>query len=1122
MSAAIDPVTLSRMLGQEHRPTEQQAAVIGAPPGPMLVVAGAGAGKTETMAARVVWLVANGHVRPEEVLGLTFTRKAARELGQRIRRRLGQLAASRDFRAAADPAVLDALAAIAPEVSTYDAYAGELVRAHGLLLPAEPAAEILDEATRWAMAREVVRDRAGLDSRRGVDALTAALLALADDIDGHLADPAEVRAQTGAFLHLVAQTPPSARQKADPHSKLVAVLAAQRDRLELLPLVEELHRRIDAAGARTFGRQMALAARLAREVPEVREVERRRHRVVMLDEYQDTSHAQRVLLRSLHAGSAVTAVGDPMQAIYGWRGATATNLAGFPEDFRAPGAPPAPTLQLTTSWRNPPEVLAAANLVADRAFAGRRRTVDPLTARPGAPAGRLDLALHADVDAELAWVAARMAEEAAAARAAGRPLSAAVLVRRNADCAAVAGALAAAGVAAEIRGVGGLLELPEVVELVCHLRVLADPADDEAMLRLLAGPRWRLGAKDITALARRARQLAGYAAPRDRGGDAGADAAAGEDPLARLGADLDALVAEAGAPATGLGHAVADPALGDGLYSAAGAARIAELGERLGRLRRWSLRKPLPDLLADVEEEFGLRVEVAAAGGAGPVHLDRLADVAADYARRAGADLAGFLGHLERAAAHDRGLEPGRVRVTGDRVEILTVHKAKGLEWEVVAVPHVCATVYDRVRLESWLTRPEKLLPELTGDAAGEDAGGEDGPGLLDGTPVLDAAGAADQGQLVKAIEGHKADLRAVLAAESERLFYVALTRAGRRLLVSGCQRLGRGRKTPDGPSAQLLALARAFPEAVGPWAGEPGPDPLPLPDAAGLPWPPEPAAAAGDPARRPREAAELVRAALADPAAAPAPIDRDITRVWADEVTLLLDERARAAAEVVEVPLPARLSTSEVQAMLADPGAFARRRARPVPYRPNRFARRGTAFHAWLEHRLGAPAMIDEEELAALAGVPVAADAPLAELKETFLAGEWADRVPEYVEVPFDIGIGGRRVVGRIDAVFRIGGRWAVVDWKTGRRPTGEAARLAALQLAVYRLAWADRRRAAGERIDPGDVRAMFHYVAEGVTVEPDRLPDRIELATSLRAPRPGAAGGADGAGPEERVDGG
>src|SRR5699024_12627540 len=169
-----------------------------------------------------------------------------------------------------------------------------------------------------------------------------------------------------------------------------------------------------------------------------------------------------------------------------------------------------------------------------------------------------------------------------------------------------------------------------------------------------------------------------------------------------------------------------------------------------------------------------------------------------------------------------------------------------------------------------------------------------------------------------------------------------------------------------------------------------------------------------------------------------------------------------------------------------------------------------------WLENRFGTATLLDDDDLFDIAnadaiaagatgepgGAPERGDAAVGKLKEGFLGSEWADRTPVFVEEPFDIGVGGRRIVGRIDAVFRIDGRWMVVDWKTGRRPVGEKARQAALQLAVYRIAWADRRQAAGEDVDPGDVRAACHYIAEGVTVEPSGrdLPDRLELDEAMR----------------------
>lgn len=154
----MSPAVLSKYLGQQFPPTQQQADVIGADPGPLLVVAGAGAGKTETMAARVVWLVANGYARPEEVLGLTFTRKAAQELGKRIRDRLSVLAGNDALVRRLDPSgkLGQSLEVIAPTVSTYDAYAGDLIREYGLLVPVEPDARLITEAELHAITLSLI------------------------------------------------------------------------------------------------------------------------------------------------------------------------------------------------------------------------------------------------------------------------------------------------------------------------------------------------------------------------------------------------------------------------------------------------------------------------------------------------------------------------------------------------------------------------------------------------------------------------------------------------------------------------------------------------------------------------------------------------------------------------------------------------------------------------------------------------------------------------------------------------------------------------------------------------------------------------------------------------------
>jgi DNA helicase-2/ATP-dependent DNA helicase PcrA len=219
-----------------------------------------------------------------------------------------------------------------------------------------------------------------------------------------------------------------------------------------------------------------------------------------------------------------------------------------------------------------------------------------------------------------------------------------------------------------------------------------------------------------------------------------------------------------------------------------------------------------------------------------------------------------------------------------------------------------------------------------------------------------------------------------------------------------------------------------------------------------------------------------------------------DEARRWRQEAALLLAERERLAQREgpVHVTLPAHLSVSQLVALRRDPQALARSLRRPMPSRPDPYARRGTAFHAWLEQRFGADRLLDVDELPGAADADAAPDDALAELQERFLASEWADRTPIEVEVPFATVIAGVVVRGRMDAVFaEPGDRYEVVDWKTGARPTGADAEAAAVQLAAYRLAWATLAGVPVER-----VKAAFHYVREGETVRPADLLDADALA--------------------------
>ncbi len=1094
------PAELACALGL-FPPTAEQAAVIAAPPGPLVVIAGAGAGKTETMAARVVWLIANGYAEPGQVLGLTFTRKAAGQLLRRVRSRLARLAGTGSPvsgwcpQGTGNPPAPEPVGT--PVVSTYHAFAGSLLRDYGLLLPVEPATRLLSETELWQLAYDVVSGYRGeLRTDKTPAAVTSMVLRLWGQLAEHLVDTRQLSDTHVELERLVHALPPGPYQRdRGPGQWLLRLLATQTERAELVPLLDALNERMRAAKVMDFGVQMASAARLAANFPQVGRDLRRRYRVVLLDEYQDTGHAQRVALSALFGGGiddglALTAVGDPIQSIYGWRGASATNLPRFSTDFPRSDGTPAPVLELRTSWRNPPRALHVANAISAEA---RRRSVavHALRPRPDAPPGTVRCALLPDVQAEREWIAAQFDVQYQRARADGvSPPTAAVLVRRNADAAPIADALRARGIPVEVVGLAGLLSISEVADVVAMLRLVADPTAGAAVMRVLTGPRWRLGARDIAALWHRALALGG--------GRGAGDASSPESIAMAAGPDTDTAC---------LADALADPGPASS-YSAAGYQRITTLVAELSALRG-RLGHSLPDLVAEVRRVLGVDCEVRAAAGAdagwaGTEHLDAFADVVAGYAERTDAatsatdvsattSVAGLLAFLDVAESVENGLAPAPSAVARDRVQVLTVHSAKGLEWQVVAVAHLSGGIFpSTASRSSWLTDAAELPPLLRGDRASA--------GAL-GVPVLDTSDVTNRKQLSDKIFEHRRQLEQRRVDEECRLLYVAITRAEDTLLVSGHHWGSTGIK-PRGPSDFLCELKDVIDRSAA--AGDPcgvveqwAPAPAdgernPLRDnVVEATWPTDPLAARrGDVERG---AALVAQAMSADSTEASVDIEG-----WAADVDALLAERARLGAPPART-LPSQLSVSGLVDLARDPAGAAQRLMHRLPTRPDPHTVLGNAFHAWVQQFYGAEWLFDLGDLPGAADSDVGDTQQLAELQAAFVESPWAARTPVAVEVPFEMPIGDTVVRGRIDAVFADSdGGATVVDWKTSEPPRGpEAMRQAAVQLAVYRLAWA-----ALSGVPESSVRTAFYYVRARATVAPGELPGPVELAGLLADP--------------------
>jgi DNA helicase II / ATP-dependent DNA helicase PcrA len=1075
--------------------TAQQQAAVGAPLEPGLILAGAGSGKTEVMAARVVHLVATGRARPDEVLGLTFTTKATASLAARVR---GGLERLRTASGAAAGGVLDG----EPVILTYNGYGARLVADHGLRIGVEPAARLAPEGLRWQLALSVVRRWAGpLDLELTPASVAERVRQLADELASHLATADDVRSAHERMVALVAGPPKPGRDASD-------ALEKGAGRLQLLALVEAFEHAKREALLMDYGDQISLAAELALQ-PVVAAAERTAHRIVFLDEYQDTGVGQRKLLERLYAGGhPVTAVGDPAQSIYGFRGASVGNILRFPQHFPQASGTPAKIYPLTVNFRSGGAILDVANRVVSGLAqrSGRPAAlVEPPVLVPregretsGPDGGQVRVRLLADAEAEAEWVADRIRaacverHEVHAAGCAEPECEgwheAAVLCRRRSQFGLLRQALERAGVPVEVVGLGGLLDAPEVADIVAVLRVLHDATANADVLRLLTGPRWRIGLRDLDAMGRRASALL-------RGGEEPSGGPDGDGSRLRLGGDE----AEVGALADVLEQLDAPELITMAPLSAEADRRLRLLRSELTALRG-RVDQPLPDLIADIERTTGLDIELEAT----PARLRRgrranvlaFLDVAADFVGLDGqTDLGAFLASLEAAEKAEDGYDIG-VPSAADAVKLMTVHAAKGLEWDVVSVPGLSKGVFPSSRGTSpWPWRAEALPGELRGDR--------------DDLPVWDDPSPAG-------CKRFRAEYKVVAAGEERRLAYVAVTRAREVLLCSGFWWSATARNVLAPLSAFFVEIDDACAAGAGvvePRAADPAPgatNPLLAQErVADIAWPPAPVVTADV-----RWAAAAVRERLEQgeplPVAEVATLEEE-ERIagWRRDGELLRREQ-RGAGERRDVAVPQTLSVSDLVDVARDPQAYAARLSRPMPAPPTPAARRGTTFHAWLEQRSGGRALLGPEDLPGAGDEAVAvADDELRELQEAFLASSWATREPVAVEVGFELTIDLADepvlVRGRIDAVYRRDdGGYDVIDYKTGSRPAAAMAGGSAIQLACYRAAWAD---IAG--VEPEEVTAGFLYIREGdAGIVRPHLPSREELSQLLSEPGEGLDG--------------
>ena len=1025
-AAEIFKVVKGRELSQEKIDAIEQASL----DSPSLVVAGAGSGKTELLAVRVLWLVANGFARPEQILGLTFTKKAATELSKRIYESLLKL---RDSSFWPEDLEFDFQA---PTISTYNAFANQVFRDNALALGYESDATLISEASAFQLAREVcVRfgsDVSGTlsDLELNIDSLVEKVIELARALNDNGQTAGNLQSEIARTVDHIARLPKKAGEEVSSRFAYVDTIVEE---LKPAPLIAELaeifQKEKKLRSMVDYSDQVALALRAVTEFPEAATSIRENFSQVMLDEYQDTSVLQTRLLATLFAQRSVFAVGDPNQSIYGWRGASASNLDEFGIDFGA-----AKNFSLRTSWRNPIHVLEKANEIsAPLAKQASFETPKPLEQRvlpvrleamPDAPNGEVQVRFLETIEQE----AQEIAEWFKPALAKGS--SCAVLMRKRSAMALFVETLQSNGIEVEVVGLGGLLELPEIVDLVSALKVIQRVDAGSELIRLLTGARWRIGAKDIDRLFVIGRKLSG---PRQEG-------------VFRQELTIVEALDEVTSESLDL--------LSE--FSAESLRRLRDAAVLFRNLRS-ATSLPLADFVRVVAEELWLDIELRA----NPKLKNPMAQLESFYETVAGfgqasaaSQLGAFLNWLDYAAKRER-FELPKSNPAAGVVQVLTVHAAKGLEWDYVAVPNLVEDDFPSKprSISGWLSGAELPYP-LRGDARS--------------LPVFDYEATRTQNDIKAAKDQFRADNKEHQLREEYRLIYVAITRTKQALLLTGSywKPGNTGSRKPSRFLEQLAGEGFEFPKINSET------NPLDLePKTAS--WPLDPVGEKY--ATVLKQAAEKVQQAtkqLANEAS-----DSQPSSVQ-EEIDLLLKEQDDRIARLSVVDLPVRIPASRFKEFVKDLDGIAAKYLRPTPSKPYRATRIGTQFHSWVEDFLVSE--IDQESSTAVG-----------ELAEIFKNSRFTNLKDSEIELEINLTQGVNTFVCKLDAVFKVGSRYEIVDWKTGSPPESkEQEQEMILQLALYRFAYSKLRNVPVEQID-----VCFYFVADNTELRPDAVPEPAEL---------------------------
>ena len=1035
----LTPEQLTKVFG--FALSEQQWNAVSSGLTPSVMIAGAGSGKTTSMSARIAWIVGSGYARPENILGLTFTTKATAQLLDSARSTIKNLES-------AFPDLIPEESSD-PVISTYNSFAAGIVREFGALLGRDFTADVLSEGARYQFAyRLVCSTDIDMSAIHVAPAsVTSSMLKLDGELSELAIEPSVIRTHDIKLLDYLN----SFSKHNDSTRKMIA---ATGSRIALSRLVEQWRELKSDRDLIEFSDQVRLAREIVQTFPEVAAAIRSRFTVALLDEYQDTSVSQRILLQEIFgSGFPLTAVGDPCQAIYGWRGASVANINKFTEHFPLSELTHAPVFKLTKNRRSGIKILEAANIISE-ALRVEHPHVDILDPERDHP-GFLTLALFDTAEQEVEWVAQRIAEQHAGLKDSE---DIAVLSPTTSYLIRMRDLLRARGVPVQLHSSADLLAEPIVVDLQSLLTVVHEPTANPEFLRWATGVRFRIGARDIAALGKRAAEISATTSRRraENVDQALADAVDGIDSV-----DINSI-----------SDALFD--LGDSSqYSPAAFERFTRMAEIVRELRSLT-GLPLVEFIGAASRLSGVDIQSQINTGSDREHLavSAFMDLAADFTDADGrVSLGAFLERLADIKRFDIHVDYEQP-VDPRAVQLFTVYKAKGLEFTHVFIPNMTKDSFPGGQKPRNWTTDSSMVPWPTR---------KDAPHELADFPDYSTC---DWPARVHKDEylGHFATYREL---DSDRLAYVALTRAKDSLTITSSW-WGFGHKNPRGPHRYLQKLHDHFAGLdieIPVWISEPSSE---RPEESELnldqSWPevvPENIVSSL------REQASYVNSQAVSDRATESLTATESVQVaqWQQSLVRLREEFSRLNSEVKRVPLPSSVGASTMMRALREPEELAKDLARPMPRRSSVVANKGTIVHALIEEHYAPRALFDPDDLFGLQDlegqgeVVTHTESEIERFRQAFLATRFADMRPVAVEQPFSIGLGGIPVTGYIDAIFQVNGRYLVVDWKTGT-----SAHLDPMQLAVYRLAWSRIAHVNWQEVD-----TCFVMLAEGIEVTPD-----------------------------------